>query len=191
VSLPALVWKPSPNFSRRIARVDLIVLHDCQGGYAGSISWFGQARSSVSAHYVVREDGLEATQMVSLADKAWHAMAFNSRSVGIEMAGYLENGFSPALLDAVARICAYLCQHLQIPIRHARGGVGPGIESHWGLGAIGGGHSDPSTDPKFIETLVAMVAQATMKNDFPLVWEPRESVKACILTPPQIVTATD
>jgi hypothetical protein len=37
-SLPTLLWKPSPNFScRRGARVDLLALHDCEGGYEGSI----------------------------------------------------------------------------------------------------------------------------------------------------------
>ena len=39
--LPALFWRPSPNFSTRGgARVDLIVLHDCEGGYEGSVRWF-------------------------------------------------------------------------------------------------------------------------------------------------------
>jgi N-acetyl-anhydromuramyl-L-alanine amidase AmpD len=54
-------------------RVDVIVLHDCEGGYEGSIRWFELSRSNVSAHYVVREDGGEATQMVDLADSACHA----------------------------------------------------------------------------------------------------------------------
>ena len=34
--LPVLLWRPSPNFSGRHGmRVDLIVLHDCEGGYEG------------------------------------------------------------------------------------------------------------------------------------------------------------
>jgi N-acetyl-anhydromuramyl-L-alanine amidase AmpD len=67
--LPTLLWRPSPNFSsRRGMRVDLIILHDCEGGYEGSIRWFEVSRSNVSAHYVVREDGGEVTQMVDLAD---------------------------------------------------------------------------------------------------------------------------
>ncbi len=54
--LPTLLWKPSPNFSnRRGTRVDLIALHDCEGGYEGSIEWFAMSRSDVSAHLVVRE----------------------------------------------------------------------------------------------------------------------------------------
>ena len=89
--LPELLWKPSPNFShRRGTRVDLIVLHDCEGGYKGSIEWFAMSRSDVSAHLVVREDGNEATQMVELADNAWHACAFNQRSVGVEIGGFAQ-----------------------------------------------------------------------------------------------------
>ena len=111
-SLPNLLWKPSPNFSsRRGTRVDLIVLHDCEGGYEGAVAWFATRRSNVSAHLVIREDGDEATQMVDLADNAWHACAFNQRSVGVEMSGFASRGFRGPLLATAARICAYFCHH--------------------------------------------------------------------------------
>jgi hypothetical protein len=183
--LPPLRWKPSPNVSARTARVDLLVLHDCEGSYQGSIAYFETRESQVSAHFVCREDGGEVTQMVDLADKAWHACAFNSRSVGWEMAGYAKNGFSDALLDATAASFAYLAHHLQIPVRHARGGVGPGIESHWGLGATGGGHSDPSRDPGFMDAFVARVQAHTDRGDFPALWSPENVPTPCPLTPPE------
>jgi N-acetylmuramoyl-L-alanine amidase len=181
MSLPTLLWKPSPNFSQRTARVDLLVLHDCQGGYGASVNWFLRKESQVSAHFVCREDGGEVTQMVELADKAWHACAFNSRSVGWEMAGYAAKDFSDALLETTAEAFAYLCHHLQIPVRHARGGVGPGIESHWGLGRAGGGHSDPSRDPSFMDTFIARVATHSGRGDFPVLWEPEKPGKPCLL----------
>jgi hypothetical protein len=99
------------------------VLHDCEGGYEGSVRRFELSRSSVSAHYVVREDGSEATQMVYLADSAWHACTFNRRSVGVEMGGFASCGFDAPLLATCARVSAFLCYHLQIPVRHARAGV--------------------------------------------------------------------
>ena len=40
------------------ATVRLFVVHDCEGSYAGSIGWFAQVRSQVSAHIVLRKDGL-------------------------------------------------------------------------------------------------------------------------------------
>ena len=172
-SLPTLLWRPSPNFSsRRGMRVDLIILHDCEGGYDGSIRWFEVSRSNVSAHYVVREDGGEVTQMVDLADNAWHACTFNRRSVGVEMSGFASRGFDAPLLATAARMFAYLCFHLQIPVRHARAGVGPGIASHNDLGAAGGGHHDPSDDPAFMEKFVSMVDCEHRKGHSPEVWAP-------------------
>ncbi len=183
-SLPTLLWKPSPNYSsRRGTRVDLIVLHDCEGGYEGAVEWFATSRSNVSAHLVVREDGNEATQMVDLADNAWHACAFNQRSVGVEMSGFANRGFDEPFLATAARICAYFCHHLQIPVRHARAGVGPGVASHHDLGAMGGGHHDPSDNPAFMQAFVQMVGDQFRKNHFPYVWSPKQQQKARILSP--------
>jgi len=182
--LPALLWRPSPNFSsRRGARVDLLVLHDCEGGYEGSIRWFGLRESSVSAHYVVREDGGEATQMVDLADNAWHACTFNRRSVGVEMSGFTSRGFGAPLLATTARVFAFLCYHLQVPVRHARAGVGPGIASHSDLGAAGGGHHDPSDDPSFMERFVRLVDDEHRKGHVSEAWDPHSAQKVCLLSP--------
>jgi N-acetyl-anhydromuramyl-L-alanine amidase AmpD len=183
-SLPTLLWKPSPNYSsRRGTRVDLIVLHDSEGRYEGAVEWFAMSRSNVSAHLVLREDGNEATQMVDLADNAWHACAFNQRSVGVEMSGFANRSFRRPLLATAARICAYLCHHLQIPVRHARAGVGPGVASHHDLGAPGGGHHDPSDDPAFMEAFVQIVGDEFRKGHFPDVWVPKQQQKACLLSP--------
>ena len=183
-SLPVLLWRPSPNFSsRRGARVDLIVLHDCEGGYEGSIRWFEMRQSNVSAHYVIREDGKEATQMVDLADNAWHACIFNRRSIGVEMSGFASRGFDDPLLAATARMFAFLCYHLQIPVRHARAGVGPGIASHDDLGVAGGGHHDPSNDPRFMQRFVSLVDDEHGKGHFPDMWEPRRPQQSCLLSP--------
>jgi N-acetylmuramoyl-L-alanine amidase len=182
--LPPLVWRPSANFSSRHGtRVDLIVLHDCEGGYEGSMRWFEMTKSNVSAHYVVREDGAEATQMVELADNAWHACSFNRRSIGVEMGGFASRGFGAPLLTAAARMFAYLCYHLQIPVRHARAGIGPGIASHNDLGVAGGGHHDPSSEPDFMQRFVAMVDDEHRKGHFPDVWDPQRLQKPCLLSP--------
>jgi len=182
--LPTLLWRPSPNFSSRHgARVDLIVLHDCEGEYNGSIRWFETSQSNVSAHFVVREDGGEVTQMVDLADSAWHACAFNRRSVGVEMGGFASRGFDSALLATTARMVAYFCYHLQIAVCHARGGVGPGIASHSDLGGAGGGHHDPSDDPIFMERFVGMADEAHRKGHFPDVWAPQKPQRSCLLSP--------
>lgn len=78
INLPKLHFLPSPNFSKRSTPVDLLVLHDTQGGYSGAISWFASPKSKVSAHFILREDGVEAVQMVHLDDKAWHCKLISS-----------------------------------------------------------------------------------------------------------------
>lgn len=162
MTLIPIRWDSSPNFnSRGGCKIDEIIIHDCQGSYRGSEAYFDMRASDVSAHFIVRDDGMEIVQQVDLADRAWHACNANSRSIGIEMAGYAEKGFSPAQLETTQRLTKYLCAEYGIPIRHAKGGVGPGIESHWGLGKYGGGHSDPSTNPAWMDTFIAGVANST------------------------------
>ena len=184
MTLPFLKWVRSPNFnSRRGSRVDQIVVHDMEGTYAGSIAYFQTEKSQVSAHFCVREDGGEITQMVHLSDRAWHACAANTRSVGIEMAGYAKNGYGQELITTAAALAAELCHYLQIPVRHARGGVGPGMESHWGLGRAGGGHSDPSTDPTWMDRFVETVKLEYDKGFDPHYFDLSDRT-ACRLTPP-------
>lgn len=142
--LPRLLQTPSPNISSRgAARIRLVVVHDTEGSYAGAIAWFAQARSRVSAHLVMREDGTEATQMVPLSEKAWHACNFNSVSIGIEGAGVELHGFSENWWNGMAAIVAWLLNCYGLPCRWASGGAGEGFCSHHDLGPAGGGHNDP------------------------------------------------
>ncbi len=170
MSLPLLKWHASPNFSKRLARVDLIVIHDTEGGYASAVSWFANRHSGVSAHLVLKEDGSEATQMVAWSHKAWHACAFNSRSIGLEMAGFAKHGYSEKEWTAAAHIVAHLLHAHQIPVRWAEHGVGPGFCSHYDLGAAGGGHCDPTTDTAIWAAFVERVEQAARIGDFPAHW---------------------
>jgi hypothetical protein len=101
--------------------------------------------------------------MVDLANNAWHACTFNRRSVGVEVGGSANRGFEAPLVAATARMFAYLCHHLQIPVRHARAGVGPGIASHCDLGSAGGGYRDPSDDPTFMEKFVCWSMTSIVK----------------------------
>lgn len=172
IILPKLHWLESPNFSTRIAPVDLIVLHDTQGGYSGAISWFANPASKVSAHFVLREDGTEAIQMVNLDKKAWHAVQFNSRSIGIEMAGFAEKGFAEGEWIAAARVVAWLLKEYKLPVQWAKKGVGPGFCSHHDLGAAGGGHTDPVAvgSPAWMHfvDLVQSVPQSLLPDTWPM-----------------------
>ncbi len=72
---PGVVSRPSPNNSSRGGTpVEMIVIHSCEGGYAGCVSTLrnGSGSRRVSAHYVVKEDGREISQLVDENRKAWH-----------------------------------------------------------------------------------------------------------------------
>jgi hypothetical protein len=182
IILPPLVWKPSPNFSTRHgARVDLLVWHETAGSYRGAVRWLrtpttywpdGRVKSGpdASALGVLREDGGEFTQLVRMRDKAWHASAFNGRSVGIEHANVTAKGYATERqLRVSARIFGWFIVHSprlfgqQIPPRWARGGHGPGVCYHGELGALGGGHTQCGPDHagwlRFLDYLHAEVAR--------------------------------
>jgi hypothetical protein len=160
-ALPALKHVPSPNYSlRNGAAVRLFVVHDCEGSYAGSVGWFAQKASQVSAHLVLRRDGLEATQCVPMDRKAWHACAANPYSDSIELEGFEKDGFSDAELDAAAAIVAWGLHRRGLPCRWAEHGEGEGFCSHYDLGPAGGDHFDITTDRNVWLAFAARVEMA-------------------------------
>ncbi len=59
--------------SRGNYNVSLVVIHTTVGFYEGTITYFQSNDRKVSAHYVVKEDGGEVTQMIDEARAAHHA----------------------------------------------------------------------------------------------------------------------
>lgn len=124
------VWTESPNYSSRGgAEVDFVIIHACEGSYAGCWSWLADSASGVSAHYVVKEDGSEVRQLVDEDDKAWHISAnydcdynagvecsrngtsMNSISVGIEHGGYSsQSSWDEGLLERSASLTCGVTQ---------------------------------------------------------------------------------
>ncbi|MFI8823936.1 N-acetylmuramoyl-L-alanine amidase [Streptomyces sp. NPDC053431] len=101
--------------------VDFIVIHDLEGSYDGGISWFQDPVSGVSAHYVMKADGSEATQMVATKDVAFHAGNYwvNLHGIGIELEGYAAQGpswFTPAQYKATAALVVYLARRFDVPL---------------------------------------------------------------------------
>ena len=63
---PGANWNPAysgnyTNSNRGASQINYIVIHTTQGSYAGTISWFKNASSKVSAHYVVRSSDGQIT----------------------------------------------------------------------------------------------------------------------------------
>lgn len=104
------------------------------GTYAGAISWFHNCDSEVSSHFVIRSFDGEITQVVAIANTAWHCGASgypynNSRSIGVEHEATLSNPElwnSMPMLEASAEMAAFFCDQYDIPKIKAL----PGINGH-------------------------------------------------------------
>ncbi|MCX0246930.1 N-acetylmuramoyl-L-alanine amidase [Streptomyces drozdowiczii] len=137
---PAALWVPAdPNnyTTGRTAKIDKIIVHVTQGSYAGSISWFQDPVSEVSAHYVVRSSDGQITQMVRDADTAYHARSANASALGIEHEGFIDDPtwFTDAMYRSSAALTASLCDRYGIPKDRAH------IIGH--SEAPGNDHTDP------------------------------------------------
>ncbi len=118
------VWRPAyrgnyTNANRGAAKIDFIVIHIAQGSYSGTISWFQDPRANVSAHYVVGRRG-QVAQCVRNEDIAWHAgnWTYNTKSIGIEHAGYAGTRWTARMYRSSAKLSAHLCRRYNIPVQN-------------------------------------------------------------------------
>lgn len=139
---PAIIWDPSPNYTsgRSGTTIDSIVIHTTEGSYAGAVSWLKNPSAGASAHYVIKEDGSEIKQLVANSNQAWHATYYNSRSIGIECAGFANQastwtqGILPKLYDLVA----WLCYTYNVQAVHPSGTAGSSsAQPYTGVGLVG------------------------------------------------------
>ncbi len=120
---PSARWMPAhssnyTNANRGADDLRYIVIHTTQGAYNGAISWFRDPSSNVSAHYVVRSSDGEITQMLDDRDIGWHDACFNSKSIGIEHEGWVEDPdawYTDGMYMASARLTAWLADQYGIP----------------------------------------------------------------------------
>jgi len=106
------------------------------GTYAGAISWFHTCRPAApsSAHFVIRSSDGEITQVVRVANTAYHAGATgqpynNSRSIGVEHEATATNPSlwnSIPMLDASTEMACYFSDLYNIPTTRSL----PGIREH-------------------------------------------------------------
>lgn len=132
---PGAIWRPSPNKSGRGgSSINLVIIHTCEGAYSGCWGWLKSSQSGVSAHYVVKENGSEITQLVKESEKAWHIAATyksslnggiltakngvstNNFSVGIEHGGFeSQTSFPIGQIEASAKLTCAITKNHNIP----------------------------------------------------------------------------
>lgn len=101
-----------------ITEVQYVVVHTMQGSYEGSINWFLNPSSDVSAHFCMRAEDGEITQMVNLGDRAWHVGNSNSYAIGIEHEGFVDDAswYTWAAYSESAKLARWLADHFGLPL---------------------------------------------------------------------------
>ncbi|MFI6058099.1 peptidoglycan-binding protein [Streptomyces sp. NPDC051286] len=137
---PSALWVPADpnNFTKgRSAPINKVIIHVTQGSYSGSISWFQDPTSEVSAHYVIRSSDGQITQTVRDSDTAYHARGANASALGIEHEGFIDDPswFTDTMYRSSAALTKHLCDRYGIPKDRAH------IIGH--SEAPGNDHTDP------------------------------------------------
>ncbi len=132
---PAISNITSCNFTTgRNTAIDTWVNHWIGvGTYAGAISWFQNCSAGASAHFVIRSSDGQITQVVAVANTAWHAGASgfnnNHRSIGVEHEATATNPElwnSAPMLNASATMACHFTGIYNIPPTRSL----PGIREH-------------------------------------------------------------
>ena len=128
---PTYDFIASPNKSARRKPITAVVIHyTASNSIDGTIDWFSRKESRVSAHYVVGRDG-RVVQMVRDEDVAWHAghsamrpnlpdgdpaqePNVNSFSIGIELVGTADSGFTDRQLASLYALVEVLIARYRI-----------------------------------------------------------------------------
>jgi N-acetylmuramoyl-L-alanine amidase len=125
----SIEFQPSPHHSPRRKRITAVVLHYTASlGIEGPLKWFASKESAASAHYVVGRDG-RTVQMVEEDHAAWHAGRsamdprakpqgepnVNDFSIGIELVGTADSGFTNRQLAALYALLERLVATYRIP----------------------------------------------------------------------------
>jgi hypothetical protein len=122
----------SPNYSSRNGvKIDMVVMHFTDGPNAqGAIDRFLDQSAQVSAHYIIDRNG-DIYQMVADDDKAWHALAANPRSIGIEHVAVENQMMSPEQERSSVALVGWLIATYSIPLSHILGHrFAPGNAGH-------------------------------------------------------------
>ena len=122
---PPAHWNPAYSGNYQVAnrpsdqQIDRIIIHDTEGSYAASISWFQNPNSHVSAHYMFRSSDGDLTQLVQNKDIGYHAgnWPYNQHAIGIEHEGYANDPtawYTQVMYQNSATLTRYLADYYGI-----------------------------------------------------------------------------
>ncbi|SHK76431.1 N-acetylmuramoyl-L-alanine amidase [Actinacidiphila paucisporea] len=101
-----------------------ITLHSTDETYDGTLDLFRDPTYAAGAHYLVRSQDGQVTQMIPTKDIAWDSAnrSFYQHSIGIEQEGWATHGgawFSENLYRSTASLVRYLAAKYDIPLDRA------------------------------------------------------------------------
>ncbi|HSW45504.1 MAG TPA: immunoglobulin domain-containing protein, partial [Phycisphaerae bacterium] len=139
------IWDPAPscNYNSAFSTKDTVIVHVAEGSAAACINTFKNCANQVSAQYVIDYDGT-VYQMVCEKMIAWHVPCENSRSIGLEHAGYTANTTHPeAMYQGSANLVRDMCNRWGMLKEEKR--TPPGILAHSSITEAlqCGSHMDP------------------------------------------------
>ena len=147
--IPA-AWSNYSHHHRPVSAVRLVVVHETEGSFAGTIRWFRNPRAHAAANYVVGRNG-EIAHMVPDDEVAWHAGNgwVNAHSIGIEHEGYsrIDGVVTDAEYRASAQLVAVLLRRYHLPADrgHVIGHSQVPDPFHRGLFGGWAHHTDPGS----------------------------------------------
>ncbi|MFE3069736.1 N-acetylmuramoyl-L-alanine amidase [Streptomyces sp. NPDC059247] len=98
-----------------------IVIHDTEGPYQGSLDTLTNPRGAGSAHYLIRAQDGQVTQMLENKQLAWHAgnWTLNMHAIGVEHEGFaMKEGswFTEPQYRSSAELVKFLADKYDVPI---------------------------------------------------------------------------
>jgi hypothetical protein len=133
---------PNTCYGGRFALPPIGMLTHVQVGYSSLYEEFANPAHQKSAHLWISKDGA-VEQYVPLDFKAWHAVAGNTRWIGVEGEGVPETPMNGIQLAEYARFYNWARGYLQWPLIVSDAPMSAGIGTHSMGGAAWGGHSCP------------------------------------------------
>lgn len=123
IQIPGSNYKAGRKVGEITYKPEAIVIHLADGSFAGTIAWFQNPQSNVSAHYLIDRDG-SVVRFVDEANTAFHAGALhqptwaglkpninpNAYTIGIEHAGRPGDAWTDAMYCAGAQLIHDICE---------------------------------------------------------------------------------
>ncbi|MCA1565816.1 MAG: N-acetylmuramoyl-L-alanine amidase [Acidobacteria bacterium] len=104
-----MTWVPSPNYTEgRYQNISRVIIHWMAGTLAGTDATFTNSVTETSAHYGIENDVVH--QYVVESNTAWHSLAANPFSIGIEHSAAPGRLASSATYAKSIELCADICR---------------------------------------------------------------------------------